>query len=523
MRGFRTLVQNKAGMAVPVLLAIMLVAVLLSGVAASLAIQDHQFTQRDSGSKAAIEAANAGLRTAVYRLNAYQPGSNQCPTPALTPVGQGAPAGNLCAPDGPDVPQGLGNGASFTYWVSEAMTGTDTCTGPPVSGSGVVQRCITALGTANGVSARAQERVAGYASTPTFPTALFGTKSVTIGNNVTITTDTPGMAALIGTNGQLHAGSCNNQGGGNTVIDGYQLPPGASACIGGNVIDAGPTTGIGSPYPVPVPHYPLSSASDTSQPFDTSTTFQGGTCSMAEAQGDYGWTGSAQTWQQTNCDYEITRGITYPACLNGLSVVSDCDLSSGSINFDPQGHTLYLGNNSSLVLSAGYYYFCSLYLGNNAHITVIGGQATIFIDSPPPADPTSACSTSNSAQGIAPGTFTMTQNSSINPGGSALDAQILIFGDPANPASNAVNLTNNASSSLALSAPYSTVNISPSSNGTFTGAITGYTVTVGQAANFTYEADTKNIQSGAAPVFYPSSWEQCGIGGYSPSTPTSGC
>ena len=306
------------------------------------------------------------------------------------------------------------------------------------------------------------------------------------------------------------------------MIDGYQLPPGATASIGSNVVNNGPTTGISAPYPVPTPHYPFPSATDTAAPYDNATTFQGGTCSMAEAQKNYSWTGSSATWQQTNCDYEISRGISNANCFNGLTVVTDCDTSSGSVNLD-SNHDLYLPNNSSLVLGAGFYYFCSLYMGNNSSISIIGGQATIFIDSPKPADPTSPCATTNSALGVAPGTFTMTQNSSINAGGSALNAQILVFGDPSNPTTASVNLTNNASSSFALSAPYSAVNMSPSNNSTFIGAITGYTVTLGQASHFTYEADTSGIQTNSAPVFYPTYWEQCNAAGYSSSTPTSGC
>ena len=88
----------------------------------------------------------------------------------------------------------LGNGATFTYWVSRAMQSGDVCTGSSVNSSlgAVEQRCITAIGTVNGVSARVQERVAAYNSTPVFPTAIFGTKSVTIDNNVNIISDTSG-------------------------------------------------------------------------------------------------------------------------------------------------------------------------------------------------------------------------------------------------------------------------------------------------------------------------------------------
>ena len=520
-RTIRSTIDGENGIILPTVLAMLLIALLLASVAATLAIQTKHLTSRDSSSKSAVEAANAGLRAAVYRLNAYQPSANYCPDQPQTAVGSGAPKPTLCAPDGPDVTQGLGNGATFSYWVSRAMQSGDTCTGPSVSNAvnGVVQRCITSIGTANGVSARVQERVAAYTSTPTFPTAIFGTKSVTIGNNVNIVSNVPATPALLGTNGVLTVGSRNGSGGGTTVIDGYQLPPGASLNLGANVTNNGPTTGINTPYGVPTPPYPYPSATDTASPYDNSQTVpQAGTCSQAEAL-TYGWSG---TWTQTNCDYEIQQGITYPGCFHSGLPVKDCDVSSGQVTYDNAHHTLHLGNNSSLALGGGYYYFCSLYLGNNSQITVFGGQATIFIDSP--NDPNTHCPNANNSFGDLPGTFTMSQNSTINAGGLALNAQILVYGDQTEvPPTNNVNLQNNGSSSFALAAPFSNVSMSPSNNSTFVGSIVGYTVTLGQASHFTYEADTKSFVTNVVPIYYPSYWEQCIAPVPGAPDPTSGC
>lgn len=518
------LLRDEAGIAIPIALAVLLAAVLLATAATGLAIQAIQTSRRDSSSKGAIEAANAGLRTAIYRLNTYQPDGNHCPTePTNYQVGtNGAPTSTLCAPDGPDVSQGLGNGATFTYWISRAMQTGDPCTGASVSNSvsTVAQRCVTAVGTAHGVSARVQERVAAYTSAPAFPAAIFGTKAVTISNNVTITSDTPGTPGVLGTNGALTIG------GGRTVIDGYQLPPGASCAGCTGVTNLGPANHSAPVYAVPTPIYPFSTAQNTAAPYDTSTTTQAGTCSQLEAQAPpLNWSG---TWVQTNCNYEISQGITYPGCLSGTTPVRDCDvstkLSSGTSGFDPVGRTLYLPNNSSLVLQGGYYNFCSLYLSNNAQISVANaGQVTIFIDSP--SDTSSGCSASNSAQGVAPGTFTMRQNSTLNSTGTALNTQVLMYGDQTNvpPVGGAVTLDNNGSSAFALLAPFSNVSDSPSSNTTFRGAIAGYSVTLGNASNFTYEADTSSFQSTSIPIYYPSYWEQCPATSSSSTDPTAGC
>jgi len=499
----------EAGIAMPVALAVLAIALLLTASAVMLASDTSQLSNRDTNLKAAVAAADAGLRAAVYRLNEYQPDANNCPTePTNYAVGtNGAPTSTLCAPDGPE---SVGNSATFTYWISRVMQSGDKCAGPTVSSgnSTVVQRCITAVGTANGVSARVQERVVAYTSTPVFPTAIFGTRSVTVSNNATIVSNTPGDHALLGTNGVLTIGG---QGGGTTVVDGWQVPPGVTTVIANNYVDTGPTSGIAYPYPTPTPINPGKTYQNTSSPYDTNTTFQDGTCEEPSS-----WTGD---WVQTNCDYRITRGLTYPACLSLGVTVPDCDASVGNVSFNASSRVLTLGNNSQLVLGGGFYNFCSISLANNSLLTIAAGaKVSIFVDSP--NDPSSGCTTSSGGTG----TFTMSQNSAINPGGSALNAQIYVFGDQANtPPNNTVNLNNNASSSFALVAPFSNVNVIPSNNSTFVGAIIGYSVTLGQASHFTYEADAQSLATTAIPIFYRFFWEQCPAKSTSPTDPTAGC
>lgn len=506
MKRLRTRLADESGVAVPVALAMVLVALALTTSAVIVAEQSNQVSNRDANAKAALEAANAGLRTAVYRLDTYQPASNGCPTPTASTVGTGAPSSTLCAPQ----TQTMGNGASFTYWVSEQMTSTDTCAGPSVASStaSVGERCITAVGTANGVSVRTQQRVAAYTSAPVFPTAVFGTTSVTVSNNATITSDTAGSPALLGTNGTLNIGAT---GGGNTVYDGYQIGSRATVNIGSNATNTAgaPTTQMTTQFPIPTPAWPFNSQVDTAS---------GGSCSS----------------NSTNCDFEIAQGISNPACLSGTTVLANCDPSSklNSADFTyPGSHILYLPNNSTLTIGGGVYYFCGLYLGNNSTINVVGtGQATIFIDNgtrqASPGVTASSCPTTTTTvdgQAIPPGSFNMSQNSSINPGGSALKAQILVYGDQSNPGTNAVNLTNNASSSFALVAPFSTVSVSPSNNSTFRGAIAGYSVSLGNSSHFTYEADTSGYQTSSVPIFYQSYWEQCPALPSGQTDPTTGC
>jgi hypothetical protein len=221
--------------------------------------------------------------------------------------------------------------------------------------------------------------------------------------------------------------------------------------------------------------------------------------------------------------------------VNLLLPVADCDPyvgNSSNIVFDPVGRTLWLGNNVTLVLSGGVYNFCSLFMNNNSQILLAGNNKTsIFIDSPYDQNSGTAgsatnppCSSSNSAKGVAPGTFTVQNGSAINPGGTALNAQIYVYGDTSNkPPVNAVNLTNNSSSAFELDAPFSNVILNPSNNTTFRGAIVGYTVTIGNAAHFTYEADSSNLQVGSLQLYYRSFWTQCPAVSSSSTDPTAGC
>jgi Tfp pilus assembly protein PilX len=499
--------SDESGFALPVALAVLVVTLLLAAAAVAVATSTDVFTNHDTRSQAAIAAADAGARTAVYRLNSFAPDDTHCPDPSNDAVGtNGAPTSTLCAPQ----TESLGNGESFTYYMSGGMQSSSPCTGYWMTSTlgNLHQRCVTSIGSANGVQARVQERIAAYTSYALFPTAIFGTKSVTISNNVVMQTNTPNTPALLGTNGVLNAAPT---GGGTTVIDGYQLPPGATLNLGQNVTNNGPTTPYPTPYPTPTAINPGSTAINTSSPFDTSTTFQGGTCLNPGRSG----------FEQTNCDYRLS-------CPDLIS----CDPHTGSISFDPVGRTLYLSNNASLVLGGGYYNFCSLYLSNNSSITVAPGvQALIYIDSP--TDPSSGtkgsstnppCSNSSSAHGVAAGTFTMSQNSTMNAGGSALNAEVFVYGDPADdPPTNAVNLQNNGSSSFALVAPFSNVTVAPSNNSVFVGAIVGYTVTLGNKSHFTYEADTGPLQNPALGLYYRAYWEQCATKPTSATDPTSGC
>jgi len=456
----RDLLTDERGIALPVALAVLLILSLLGTATIVAATQTSSLTNHDTQSKAAVEAADAGLRVAVYRLNQLRPDDTHCPTAPVTATG----AGNLCATAGPE---NIGNGASYRYWVSGVLS-TGSCAGYAIDSTLTTlgQRCITAIGTANGVSARTQERVVAYDSTPVFPAAIYGTKSVTINNNATIN----GSAlapALLGTNGALTIG------GGGTIIDGYQVGPAGTISDSSSTNNYPPTANFPAKRPTPWP--PLS---------------------------------------------DVPFGNT--ATVNNNSRICVLDPCSG-VTFDPVTRVLSMSHpNASLTLGGGVYNFCDFSAANNTHITVGATvQTQIYIDSPSRIlsdGVTHACGAGTT------GSFTMSNNDSLdNQSGNALNVQLYVYGNPALPGTNVLSLYNNSNSYISLDAPFSTINISPSRNTSYTGAIAGYIVNVGNASNFTYQPSTNSLQIGQLGLYYRAFWTQCPAAPSNPADPTSGC
>jgi Tfp pilus assembly protein PilX len=178
--------------ALPVAISILLIVSIMVTVASSVAISLNSAANRDSNTKRALEAAEAGLQIASYRINMLSPSNDKCVTNAAVPPNSGQ-----C----PGWTQSLGNDAQFTFYTTTALSSTDTCAGMRVQAtSQLVQRCVTSIGTAVGATRRVQVRVAAYNGN-VFPLpGILATSSVTIGNNAHID-------GTLGTNGTLTVGS----------------------------------------------------------------------------------------------------------------------------------------------------------------------------------------------------------------------------------------------------------------------------------------------------------------------------
>lgn len=199
---------EERGVVLVVVSAVLLALMLLSLAVAGEATHSSTYSVQDRNQKVALAAAQAGLQVATYRLNKLHPDSSHCVTSQLALPND--PSGDCVWT------QSLGNGASFTYYMT---TGGASCASiPGVTDTTGTERCITVSGTSNGQTRRIQERsVQTQATPPLLPVGgIFGLNAIDIGNNAHVTAD-------VGSNGAI------SFGGGTTDISGQvQLGPGGT-------------------------------------------------------------------------------------------------------------------------------------------------------------------------------------------------------------------------------------------------------------------------------------------------------
>ena len=168
---------DQRGIAVPVVLGVLLVITVFAATIAGVSIQSSHDATKDRNSIRALAAAQGGLAMANYRINKLHPADNQC----VTDVASAPNAGDDCS-----FTESIGNGGSYTYYVSQkipAASGCATLPGTPATGT---HRCITSIGTVGGAVRRIQARVSALPATPPlFPVhGLIGLDYVYAKNNL---------------------------------------------------------------------------------------------------------------------------------------------------------------------------------------------------------------------------------------------------------------------------------------------------------------------------------------------------
>jgi Tfp pilus assembly protein PilX len=247
----RQLLRSEDGVALPVASGmLMVVSILVVGFfAVSMRVNDTSVDSRSS--KRALAAAEAGLQTAVYRLNLLNQSAGANATRCLTTtwVNPDPVTGECAGQDG-----SLGNDASYTYYVTPASTagsaGCVTLAGVATSAS---DRCITSVGTVNGVNRRIQTRVV-QQSIPTIPdfnsVGLVGRSLVYAWNSVKMTSDVGSNERVEFQNSiEVNDNDAINVDGKVMLLSGGQYVPGNSVTVEGG------TQTVTTPFTLPTPNF----------------------------------------------------------------------------------------------------------------------------------------------------------------------------------------------------------------------------------------------------------------------------
>jgi Tfp pilus assembly protein PilX len=463
---FKRRLTGEAGFVLPTAMIVLLIVTVLIGAAVTVASQTSTSTTRDNNTKAALEAAEAGLQTAGYRLSKLEPKPEKCIS-GKEEVTEKCESG----------PEPLGNGATFEYWTSKVLAVGEKCGGETISAqANITQRCVTSVGTVNGVKRRLQAR-ASLSRPPLFEVeGILGYTSISVKNNGKLTGE-------IGTNGTI------------------KLSPGVTVTktdLGGSTAKvelngASPVTETKITSPFQPPTIPIGKSAESAK-----ATIEGeAECrpplpSEAPAAGP-------------NCDWLITNGIEAAAKKTKIEPEDPVGGPSGSVTFNPSIRSLKMGNKAELTLKEGVYNFCDFQVtGTFAKLTIENGaRVEIFIDSAqPPREPESKSGCKNDPEA---GKLAFKNGVTIeNPSKNATNLQIYVY-DGSGGTIEFAPLSKSAFYGTII-APYSKLAIE--NNGEFTGAIEANEVELTNNFIFNWDVHDKELTK-ETTTYERKGWEEC--------------
>jgi hypothetical protein len=474
------LLREQTGIALPAALGVLVVISLLTSsvFAVSLRLNDTSTASRDA--KRALSAADAGLEAAMFRMNrlGFQ-STSKCfttegidPATGSDPETGGAPAAGECAGFADD----LGNGSSYTYYVTPALQEGDVCAGLPVHHAdeeGVVtvtQRCVTSVGEANGERRRVQARVASYIGAQLFPVGgILAINGIKVNNTAIV-------GGVLGSNGQIELGN-------NSVVSGG--------------IELGEAD---SPQPI----------------LGSGSTLGGPVTNRSEAEGAF---------VLAPIDFGNTAA---PEGNDNDRIESGADAGK-NVTYDPATRNLTIGSNGSLTLGGGTYNFCKVTMGNNSYITIaVGAKVRFFLDSPDRTG--SGCipagmEDAEDARDAGYGGMVLGQGSNFNNPGDAINFQIYMYGY--DDLSHTVEFNNTSGMNAAIYAPSS--NLVWKNTAGITGGVAASTVEFKNSATFTWDGDSadgfslSDLRTDTVSVYYRMAWTECRRTRTAATDPESGC
>jgi hypothetical protein len=323
--------RGERGFALPTAIIILFIITLLLAAAVGVATQTSKSTTRDANVKAEIEAAEAGLQVAAYRMSQLAPKSTEC-------VNGSEHVTTKCESG----VESLGNNATFQYWTTLPLKSGETCAGRSVVAiSGKILRCVTAEGLVNTVKpgVRVQELVSGAPGE-----SLFGIKGMVGLTEFKMTGSVSIPVAAVSNGKIIGEGSANFE-------KGYEICPPS----GSFVPAAAPSTErkksgvkIAGQNPEPVPEYEKTRAASE--------------CPLkAELPATHA----------TEASNEDARIGVQDALVGGT--------------WNQEKHELKLEGTNELTLSGSKYFFCNLIMGAKGSEKLkiaVGAKVEIFIDTP---------------------------------------------------------------------------------------------------------------------------------------------
>jgi Tfp pilus assembly protein PilX len=217
--------QDERGFALAAAIIALLVIGALTAGAIAVSTKSSTTTTRDTRVKAELEAAEAGLQVATYRLSKLKPEASAC-------INEEKAVLSACK----DSPESLGNSATFQYWTTAALAAGASCAGRTVAASAsLTQRCVTAEGLVAGVKPGVvlQALVAAKGGESLFSIkGILGLEQVKVSGSVK-------LPSVVGSNGKII-------GEGSAAFEsGYEICPGGrfTPAVGAERVASGVTVG----------------------------------------------------------------------------------------------------------------------------------------------------------------------------------------------------------------------------------------------------------------------------------------
>ena len=470
------LFREQTGVALATALGVLTVLSITSASVFAVSTRLNTTSTSSRDAKRALAAADAGLEAASFRMNELGlQATSKCFTTEPVSTGTGtdpvtgtAPAAGEC----PGVTEDLGNGGSYTYYVTPELDEGDVCAGVPVNYTDsegkvtVTQRCVTSIGTVNGERRRIQARVASYIGAQLFPVGgILAINGITVNNTAIV-------SGVLGSNGQINLGN-------NSVVSGGIELGTASTPL--------PMLGNGSTLGGPLTYRSESDGAFLLAPVDMGNT----------------------------------------ATENDNARISSGQDSSTKTTYSATNRVLTMQNNASLTLGGGTYNFCKITMGQNSFITIAtGAKVRFFLDSPDrtnsnciPSGQTAAQARTNGYGGIVMG-----QGANFNNPGHAINFQIYMYGY--SNGTHTVEFNNTSAMNAAIYAPNS--NLVWKNTAGITGGVAASTVEFKNSATFAWAGESggfslSDLRTDTVSVYYRMAWTECRRARTAATDPESGC